>query len=253
KGYLTPWQSQKLLKGDTDGFFLGGCRLLYKIASGSFGRVFRAEECSSGRVVAIKVLRRRWSDNPHNIELFGTFLSLYELGPDHRRFLEDQIDLVEQAREAFPVVFQHGDPGTWNLLARDDGTVAFLDWEAAERRGVPLWDVFHLARSFAVVSGRAKGERSMMRSIEQHLLSPTPINGLIADVVARYREQVGVPGDLVEPLFHLSWMHRALKEAMRLSEDRLRSSHYLALLRRGIELRSGAGLRRLLAGDGASA
>ncbi len=189
----------------------------------------------------------------HLRELFGTFLSLYELGPDHRRFLEDQIDLVEQAREAFPVVFQHGDPGTWNLLARDDGTVAFLDWEAAERRGVPLWDVFHLARSFAVVSGRAKGERSMMRSIEQHLLSPTPINGLIADVVARYREQVGVPGDLVEPLFHLSWMHRALKEAMRLSEDRLRSSHYLALLRRGIELRSGAGLRRLLAGDGASA
>jgi CheY-like chemotaxis protein len=70
KGYLTPWQSQKLLKGDTDGYFLGGCRLLYKIASGSFGRVFRAEECSSGRVVAIKVLRRRWSDNPHNIELF---------------------------------------------------------------------------------------------------------------------------------------------------------------------------------------
>src|SRR5207249_2695156 len=65
-----PYQTSKLLKGDTEGYFLGGYRLLYKIASGSFGRVFRADEPETGRVVAIKVLRRRWSDNDHVIELF---------------------------------------------------------------------------------------------------------------------------------------------------------------------------------------
>src|SRR5262245_57981472 len=64
KGILTPWQSQKLLKGDIDGYFLGGYKLLYKIKSGSFGRVHRAEDPRTGRVVAIKVLRRRWSDDP---------------------------------------------------------------------------------------------------------------------------------------------------------------------------------------------
>src|SRR5262249_44964308 len=70
KAYLTPWQSGRLLKGDTNGFFLGGYRILYKIASGSFGRVFRADDPASGRVVAIKVLRRRWSDNQERIDLF---------------------------------------------------------------------------------------------------------------------------------------------------------------------------------------
>jgi eukaryotic-like serine/threonine-protein kinase len=70
KGYLTPWQSGKVLKGDSDGFVLGGYRLLYKIASGSFGRVFRAEDPTTGRVVAIKVLRRRWSEDKQRIELF---------------------------------------------------------------------------------------------------------------------------------------------------------------------------------------
>src|SRR6266849_7812916 len=40
KGHLTPWQSQKLVKGDCEGFFLGGYKILYKVASGSFGRVF---------------------------------------------------------------------------------------------------------------------------------------------------------------------------------------------------------------------
>jgi CheY-like chemotaxis protein len=70
KGDLTPWQSQKLLKGDPDGYFLGGYRILYKIASGSFGRVYRADDPRTGTIVAIKVLRRKWSEDKHNIELF---------------------------------------------------------------------------------------------------------------------------------------------------------------------------------------
>lgn len=70
RGYLTPFQTQKLLKNDHDGYFLGGYRLLYKIASGSFGRVYRADDPNTGRVFAIKVLRKKWSENRHTIELF---------------------------------------------------------------------------------------------------------------------------------------------------------------------------------------
>jgi CheY-like chemotaxis protein len=70
KGSLTPFHTSKLLKGDTDGYFLGGYRLLYKIGSGSFGRVYRADEPRSGRIVAVKVLRRRWSEDEQKIELF---------------------------------------------------------------------------------------------------------------------------------------------------------------------------------------
>jgi eukaryotic-like serine/threonine-protein kinase len=70
KGYLTPFQTQKLSKGETDGYVLGGYKLLYKIASGSFGRVFRAEEPGTGRIVAVKILRKKWSENKHTVELF---------------------------------------------------------------------------------------------------------------------------------------------------------------------------------------
>jgi CheY-like chemotaxis protein len=70
KGLLTPWQSGKLLKAETDGFFLGGYKIEYKIQSGSFGRVYRAVDPRTGRVVAIKVLRRRWSEDPQRIGLF---------------------------------------------------------------------------------------------------------------------------------------------------------------------------------------
>lgn len=70
KRLLTPFQSGKLLKGETDGYFLGGYRMLYKIASGSFGRVYRGDDPRSGRVVAIKVLRKRWLDTPKRVESF---------------------------------------------------------------------------------------------------------------------------------------------------------------------------------------
>jgi tRNA A-37 threonylcarbamoyl transferase component Bud32 len=70
KGLLTPLQTGKLLKGETDGYFLGGYRVLYKIASGTFGRVYRGDDPRTGQVVAIKVLRRRHLDTPKRIESF---------------------------------------------------------------------------------------------------------------------------------------------------------------------------------------
>ena len=70
KGIVTPLQSSRIRKGEFADSKVGGYRLLYKIASGSFGRVYRAEEPQTGRVVAIKVLRRRWSEDEHIIDLF---------------------------------------------------------------------------------------------------------------------------------------------------------------------------------------
>src|SRR5947209_19975168 len=56
KGLMTPWQTRRIRKGDTDGFFLGGYRLLYHFASGTFGRVYRADEPETGRQIAVKIL-----------------------------------------------------------------------------------------------------------------------------------------------------------------------------------------------------
>jgi serine/threonine protein kinase len=70
KGSISAYQGHKLLRGDTEGYFLGGYSLKYKFASGSFGRVWRAEDPRTGVPVAVKVLRRRWCDDPHKVDLF---------------------------------------------------------------------------------------------------------------------------------------------------------------------------------------
>jgi serine/threonine protein kinase len=70
KRYLTSYQGGKLLKGDSDGYFLGDYRLLYRIASGTFGRVYRGDDPKTGRVVAVKVLRNKWMTDRQKVELF---------------------------------------------------------------------------------------------------------------------------------------------------------------------------------------
>jgi serine/threonine protein kinase len=82
RGYITPWQTAKIKRGDADGFFLGGYRILYRVAAGSFGRVYRADDPRTGRMIALKVLRGKWSrsDNPENQQIIDMFIREGKLG-----------------------------------------------------------------------------------------------------------------------------------------------------------------------------
>ena len=70
KHALTTFQIERIRKGDTDGLVLGGVKLLYRNASGSFARVYRGCAVDDGRMVGVKVLRERWSNDHDTIELF---------------------------------------------------------------------------------------------------------------------------------------------------------------------------------------
>ncbi|HUQ70431.1 MAG TPA: serine/threonine-protein kinase [Planctomycetaceae bacterium] len=67
---LTSYQAQKLLAGETDSLRVGRYKLLYRNASGSFARVFRACAVDDGRIVAIKLLRQRFADDPRTVSSF---------------------------------------------------------------------------------------------------------------------------------------------------------------------------------------
>ncbi len=67
---LTPYQSGRIKKGETDGLRLGQYKLLYRNASGSFARVYRAASVDDGRIIGIKLLRQRWAADPRIVSLF---------------------------------------------------------------------------------------------------------------------------------------------------------------------------------------
>jgi serine/threonine protein kinase len=70
KGFLTSYQVGRISKGEIDGLVLGPYKLLYRNASGSFARVYRACDLRTGRMVGLKVLRQRWSEDPKAVAEF---------------------------------------------------------------------------------------------------------------------------------------------------------------------------------------
>ncbi|MBA3316153.1 MAG: serine/threonine-protein kinase [Planctomycetota bacterium] len=70
KQFLTPYQAGKLRADEFDALVLGDYRLTYQNASGSFARVFRAESLTTGRVVALKLLRARHAANTKEVAQF---------------------------------------------------------------------------------------------------------------------------------------------------------------------------------------
>jgi hypothetical protein len=132
-------------------------------------------------------------------------------------------------------------------MVNREGEVAFLDWEAAEPQGMPLWDMFYFLRTYGVWASRAAGTRDTVKSFTQHFLADAPLGQMLRDATGRYCERVGLARELVEPLFYTCWMHRSLKEATRLPEARLQQGHYLRLLGLCIERRYTPALQRLFA------
>ena len=70
KGIITNFQLERMLTGERLGYFYGPYKVLYLIGAGTFARVFRAVHRETGKVVAVKVLRRRHRDQVVQIEQF---------------------------------------------------------------------------------------------------------------------------------------------------------------------------------------
>ena len=68
--FLSSCQLDRLLRGDRTGFFYGRAKLLYQVGSGSFARVYRAIDVDRGGIVAVKVLRGRYSADLEQCKAF---------------------------------------------------------------------------------------------------------------------------------------------------------------------------------------
>lgn len=69
---MTNYQVERVIKGLRTGYFYGDYKVLYMVGTGTFARVFRTVHRTTGKVVAAKVLRRRFADDPKRAAQFVT-------------------------------------------------------------------------------------------------------------------------------------------------------------------------------------
>ena len=123
---LTPLQAGRILKGETEGLILGRYKLLYRNASGSFARVFRAASIDDNRMVALKLLRERWAEDPRTVASFARearicqrfihpyIVPIYDIG-NEGRFHYFTMQFVEAGKIELDAPVQHYLP--WFELA----------------------------------------------------------------------------------------------------------------------------------------
>jgi len=179
--------------------------------------------------------------------LLARYSAIYKPAAEEHAALAGLIDRIAACKTPLPAVFQHGDPGTWNMLITADGRPAFLDWEAAEPHGVPLWDLFYFMRSFGIGVAGATGANTLKAFADQFLFD-TPVSRGLGELVERHCTRIGIDRRLAEPLFFTCWMHRALKESMRLGPEKLGGGRYVRLLRLCLARRDAPALRRVFDG-----
>ncbi|MCI0462115.1 MAG: protein kinase [Gemmataceae bacterium] len=70
RGWLTPFQANKLLQGRAQELVLGPYRLLERLGAGSMGEVFKARHARMDRLVALKIISRQQLSSPTAVERF---------------------------------------------------------------------------------------------------------------------------------------------------------------------------------------
>lgn len=68
--FMTNYQVERLVRGERSGYFFGEYKVLYLVGRGTFARVYRAVHRETNKVVALKVLRKAFSENPIQSNLF---------------------------------------------------------------------------------------------------------------------------------------------------------------------------------------
>ena len=184
--------------------------------------------------------------------LLDQYVEIHRPTDEDRTRLAALVERVAAWPTPIPLVAMHGDPGTWNLMARSGrpGRVPGLG-VVRPRRAAALGSVPPAARGGGrrradadpppahVDPGRARPRRGAVQRAASWTRS------------GDYRERIGVAAELVEPLFTFCWVHRALKESARRRPDDVARGHYARFARRIVASPTAPTLRRLY-GEGAS-
>jgi thiamine kinase-like enzyme len=179
-------------------------------------------------------------------QLFEQFRRTYDLPKAELQFLEAQISKFSDSKLPFPTVLQHGDPGTWNMMVNENNNVIVIDWESGELEGMPLWDLFYFYRTWTSWIERKKGNNNPIENFAAHFFHFSPVmQHLQADVQAIVNA-IKLDAELVSPLFYTCWMHRALKESMRLSPETLSGGTFVSILRACIAHQNDAAFTQLI-------
>jgi aminoglycoside phosphotransferase (APT) family kinase protein len=144
-----------------------------------------------------------------------------------------------------PLVMEHGDFSSPNILQDENGRVGVVDWELAEPKGLPAADLFFFLTYVAFARQNARKNADYLKTFQQAFFES---QAWAWPYVKRYRERLNLAPEMLVPLFVATWSRYVAGLLMRLQESNeagsmvedetikwLRSNRYYMLWKYAIE------------------
>lgn len=144
------------------------------------------------------------------------FAAVFPLSDEETRLLERTWELVAPLRDArLPLVFEHGDLSHPNILLLKDGGPGVIDWELAEPRGLPAYDLFFFLTYAAFAVGNAHASGDYLSAFRSAFFGRA---AWARPYVAAYAGRLGLPPETITPLFVLCWARYIASLLLRLGD-----------------------------------
>jgi hypothetical protein len=142
-----------------------------------------------------------------------------------------------------PLVFEHGDLSHPNIMLLKDGAPGVVDWELAEPRGIPTYDLFFFLTYIAFASQSARKGGEHLAAFQAAFFGRA---AWARPYVAAYAARLHLPPHTLTPLFVLCWARYMTSLLLRLdaaptsgrlareTADWLRANRYYALWRHAV-------------------
>ncbi len=174
------------------------------------------------------------------------FKTLLPQSVEESRLVDQTLALVRPLRDHdMPLVMEHGDFSSPNILQDEKGRVGVVDWELAEPKGLPAADLFFFLTYIAFARENARKNADYLKAFQQAFFGP---KAWACSYVTRYRERLHLAPEMLAPLFVLTWGRYVAGLVMRLQESNeaggivgnetvkwLRSNRYYVLWKYAIE------------------
>jgi aminoglycoside phosphotransferase len=166
--------------------------------------------------------------------------------PEVQQMVEKTRELAANiSKENLPLVFEHGDLSSPNILIGPNAHVGIVDWELADPRGLPALDLFFFLTYIAFAQKKAKRNKDYVAAFHQAFFGQ---NAWALPHISIYAKSLHLNSELLEPLFLICWCRYVANLVNRLKvlspipdglEDSaiawLRSNRYFVLWKHSIE------------------
>ncbi|MDZ7360041.1 MAG: aminoglycoside phosphotransferase family protein [candidate division KSB1 bacterium] len=174
------------------------------------------------------------------------FKKMLPLFAEEGCLVDQTLALMHPFRDSdVPLVMEHGDFSSPNILQDESGRAGVVDWELAEPQGLPAADLFFFLTYIAFAKQNARKNADYLKAFQQAFFGP---QAWALPYVARYRERLNLAPEMLAPLFIATWGRYVAGLVGRLQESNeaggmvgdetvkwLRSNRYYILWQHAVE------------------